>query len=183
MNGARCTWQVTRLYKLPVLSSTFPIIHDVAEPQMMNRRSPAAVPQRFQNSPKAMRKSDRAVANQGNSSKNTTRFPCGDRTTSSRASTDSRRENASNQSRGMVCTSSPHSCNLWLNDFSCRRVFPPSTPVARNAKHCAKVCSTRYVFPTRRRPYTQTSSDFPERSQRSSSRFSAILPIILIARP
>ena len=135
----------------PVFLITFFMIHEVAEPHMINTRSPSSVPLRFQKSSNATRKSDLFVANHGNSSRNTIFFPFGERRTESIDNILSSLENASNQFLGAVLISSPYSISLCPNDLSLCFAVPFSNPTALNA-NSLKVCSTRNVFPTLRLP-------------------------------
>ena len=162
---------------LPVLSKRFRTIHDVADPHTMTTTSSCFDAHEFQKSANAMRKLERLPASQGNSSRKTMRLPqCPLRTPS--ASRRSRRwSKASNQSLGAAGPSSPNRLSARWNILSCVAARLSSDPVTENASLLLKVFSTRWVFPTRRLPYTQTSSALCDPHHSSRSACSRFLPM------
>ena len=174
---------VTRAAKSSELSSRWSMTHDVAEPQMITRSFWPVVLRRFQNAENALRKSERCFASHGNSSMNTTAFPWGLFGASGLVMTLYSRLNASRQSAGGLGSGSPRSDSSSPNSLNWAAVSAFFEPTTWNAKKGESVCSTRYVLPTRRLPYTHTSSDLSEDSHRSSNSRSTLRPTKSMLNP
>ena len=120
--------------------------------------------QPFQNASNARKNPAQGVSNHGSSSRNTTFFFSVDASSKS-----SNRENAAIQDVSRGHFGNPCRLNSSRNNSSCSRFVPLSIPVARKANCPLKASVTRYVLPTRLRPYKATNSDCSEFNARNSS--------------
>ena len=168
---------VMRACNPPWLSTKLSIIHDVAEPLATNTMSCLLAAHAFQKFSKAWVKFDLMVSIHGISSINTTflRSEGSDDRCSSRASKASNQSSNLRNERSPVA---PFSALAKLRSWvRCGRLCPPTN---EKSYFSLKKLSTKNVFPTRRLPYTMTSSERLESMQRCSSANSLSLPIILL---
>lgn len=151
------------------------MIHDVADPQTTSSTSSRPDAHPFQKNSSALTKRDRGVSSHGNSSMKMTflvALDCRIRSLSN--------SNASSQLFGILSIFMPESLSEAHHPNNCSLSRALACPEWANVNIFLKVCLTRKVLPTRRRPYTTTNFDSVARYVSISSLCSLIRPMIII---
>ena len=163
-NGRRYICSVMRLCRPPWFLTSLLTIQEVAEPQAINMMSSRCAAHAFQKYSSASTKELFGVSIQGISSKKITlRLFLGLRSIKVRSSL-----NASSQLlRAGAYGESLNNFSCMANRASCFSCFCLLAPTNEKVNLSAITLFTKKVLPIRRRPYTITNSDFPERYFRS----------------